>query len=191
MKHLHQPSYLFVVASLLLALVLAACGSGASSGTAIPTNTQIPTYNFVQPTATLPRETAAPTDAAESTAESPNEAASTSEAAATSETVATSEATTVASASTPAAAMTLDPEVVTRGKGRYDALKCAECHGANGEGTDKGSSLIVSAQSEDEFTTFMRSGGKLGSDHQYATNRLSQTGGEALYQYLLSLRKSS
>ncbi len=187
MKHLRHPSYLFVVASLLLALVLAACGGGASSGTAIPTNTQIPTYNFVQPTATLPRETAAPTVAAEST----NEAASTSEAAATSETSATSEAATAASASTPAAAMTLDSEVVTRGKGRYDALKCADCHGPNGEGTDKGSSLIVSTQTEDEFITFMRSGGKLGSSHQYATNRLSQTGGEALYQYLLSLRKSS
>lgn len=183
MKHLSQSPHRFVVASLLLVWVLAACGGGGSSATALPTNTQIPTYNFVQPTATLPRETATPTGAAESTAESTSESASTSEAAAT------SEATTVASASTPAAAMTLDSEVVTRGKGRYDALKCADCHGANGEGTDKGSSLIVSTQTEDEFTTFMRSGGKLGPSHQYATNRLSQTGGEALYQYLLSLRK--
>ncbi len=85
----------------------------------------------------------------------------------------------------------LDPEVVARGKGRYDALDCASCHGANGEGTDKGSSLITSTQSEGDFIAFMRSGGKLGPAHQYSTNRLSITGGTALYQYMLSLRKSS
>ncbi len=179
MKHLRHSSLLFVITSLLLALILSACGGGGSSGTAIPTFTQIPTYNFVQPTATLSNATA--TDTVEST----------SEAASTSEATATSEATTVASASTPITVMTLDPEVVTSGKGRYDALKCATCHGESGEGTDKGSSLIASTQTEDDFISFMRSGGKLGPSHQYATNRLSQTGGAALYQYLLSIRKSS
>lgn len=100
--------------------------------------------------------------------------------------VATAEATAATTTNT-----TLDAAAVEKGKGRYDALDCASCHGAAGEGTDKGSSLIVSKQTEDEFITFMRSGGKLGADHQYATNRLSDSGGKALYQYLLSLRKSS
>ena len=85
----------------------------------------------------------------------------------------------------------LDAEVVARGKARYDALTCATCHGENGEGTDKAGSLVTSALSEGDFIAFMRSGGNLGSSHQYATNRLSQTGGAALYQYLLSIRKSS
>jgi len=101
---------------------------------------------------------------------------------------------TIADAGTEATAEAtagLDPEVVARGKGRYDALDCASCHGANGEGTDKGPSLITSTQNEGDFIAFMRSGGKLGSAHQYSTNRLSITGGTALYQYMLSLRKSS
>ena len=105
--------------------------------------------------------------------------------------VALESAVATQAAQATAAPAGLDPEVVVRGKARYDALACATCHGENGEGTDKGSSLITSTQTEDDFITFMRSGGKLGSSHQYATNRLSQTGGAALYQYLLSLRKSS
>ena len=84
----------------------------------------------------------------------------------------------------------LDPALVTTGKGRYDALACGACHGANGEGTDKGSAMSKSKQTEDEFISFMRSGGDLGSSHQYSTNRLSENGGRALYQYLLSLRSN-
>jgi len=139
--------------SLLVALILAACGGGSAG--VIPTQTIIPTYNFVQPTTVAGVET----------------------------TVATSEAT--------AAPAGLDPEVVARGKARYDALACATCHGANGEGTDKAGSLATSTLSEGDFITFMRSGGKVGPTHQFATNRLSISGGAALYQYLLSLRKSS
>ncbi len=101
----------------------------------------------------------------------------------------TAVATSVAQAEVTEAPSGLDPQLVERGKGRYDALKCGECHGANGEGTDKGSSLVTYTENEGNFIAFMRSGGKLGPSHQYATNRLSETGGTALYQYLLSLRK--
>ncbi len=180
MKHFSRSSYLFVATSLFMALVMAACGGGGPAATAIPTSTQIPTYNYVLPTSTVGAATAAPTDTADAT----SEAASTSEATATSEAVATSEAT--------AAAITgLDQEVVIRGKGRYDALDCASCHGENGVGTDKGSSLLTSTLNEGDFIAFMRSGGKLGAAHQFATNRLSISGGEALYQYMLSLRTAS
>ena len=99
--------------------------------------------------------------------------------------------TTEATAEATAAAGSLDAAVVAKGKGRYEALDCASCHGANGEGTAKGSSLLTSTLSEADFIVFMRSGGKLGPTHQYSTNRLSITGGAALYQYMLSLRKSS
>jgi mono/diheme cytochrome c family protein len=157
MKHFRYSSTLFVIASLLVSLILAACGGGGSSATAIPTQTIIPTYKFLTPTPAA-LETAVATTAAETTAE---------------------------------ASAGLDPEVVTRGKARYDALTCATCHGANGEGTDKAKTLASSTLSENDFIKFMRSGGTVGTTHQYATNRLSQTGGAALYQYLLSLRKSS
>ena len=34
------------------------------------------------------------------------------------------------------AGIILDPKLVERGLGRYEALECGNCHGANGEGTD-------------------------------------------------------
>lgn len=81
----------------------------------------------------------------------------------------------------------LDPEKVSRGRDRYVALECGACHGENGEGTDQGSALTEFAMSEADFISFMRSGGSLGAEHQYSTNRLSDSGGKNLYQYLLSL----
>lgn len=83
----------------------------------------------------------------------------------------------------------LDPEAVERGRTRYEALACAECHGENGEGVDEVSPLSASVQTEDEFIAFMRSGGDIGPEHQFASNRLSASGGRNLYQYLLSLRE--
>lgn len=171
---------LFVVTSLLAAVVLAACGGGAAGGggsaTAIPTSTPIPTYGIALPTSMLVVATG------ESTAEATPAADSTTEATAE----ATTETTAVAAVSTG-----FDPALVERGKGRYDALTCATCHGANGEGTDDGKTLVGLAQTEGEFAAFMRSGGTLGTAHQYPANRLSDSGVKALYQYLLSLNAGS
>ena len=86
-----------------------------------------------------------------------------------------------------AAVIELNPTLVARGLNRYEALECAGCHGAGGEGTDKGGSLLDFALSEEDFITFMRSGGELGTEHQYSTNRLSNSGSRNLYQYLVSL----
>lgn len=83
----------------------------------------------------------------------------------------------------------LDPERVSRGRDRYVALECAACHGENGEGTDENTSLIGLELSEGEFVSFMRSGGSLGAEHQYSTNRLSDSGGKNLYLYLQSLNE--
>lgn len=80
-----------------------------------------------------------------------------------------------------------DPQLVERGRGRYEALECGSCHGENGEGTDDGSSLINLAYSQGEFIDFMRSGGELGAEHQYSTDRLSANGGTNLYLYLTTL----
>jgi mono/diheme cytochrome c family protein len=95
-------------------------------------------------------------------------------------------ATQTAQASSSAGS--LDMEAVERGRARYEALACAECHGENGEGVDDVPPLSASVQTEDEFIAFMRSGGDIGPDHQFASNRLSASGGRNLYQYLLSIR---
>ena len=84
------------------------------------------------------------------------------------------------------AAMELDPKLVGRGLGRYEALGCADCHGEGGAG-GQGGSLLDFALSEEDFITFVRSGGRLGTAHQFSTDRLSDSGSRNLYQYLLSL----
>jgi mono/diheme cytochrome c family protein len=172
-----------VLWSLLCLILLAACNPTGQNpaSTPLPTSTTIPTYEFGASSDLFSAATAVP---AEATAEATVEA--------TAEVAATSEATAEAAAPTTAAGSgALDPVAVERGKGRYDALACADCHGADGAGTDEGSSLITYAGSEAEFIGFMRSGGTLGPDHQFATNRLSDSGGKNLYQYLVSLRGDS
>jgi mono/diheme cytochrome c family protein len=96
------------------------------------------------------------------------------------------EAPEVVAASTP----TLDAAAVERGRERYEdeELGCAGCHGEQGEGTDLGPPLTTSTISLNDFITLMRSGGSIGSSHQFSTNRLSDSGGRNLYQYLLSIR---
>lgn len=85
----------------------------------------------------------------------------------------------------------LDPVAVERGLGRYQALECASCHGENGEGVEDGSSLLEWSQSQDEFIDFMRTGGEMGDDHRFPAERLSNSGIENLYQYLVSLVQES
>ena len=91
---------------------------------------------------------------------------------------------------TPGTAQALDPAKVDLGKGRYVALACGSCHGDDARGTAKGSSLLTMTFSEADFVTLLRTGGKMGSDHQYSSNRISDTGAENLYVYLRSLSQS-
>ncbi len=86
-------------------------------------------------------------------------------------------------------ALELDPKLVDRGRGRFEALACGDCHGDNGEGIDGDKSLLDFASSEDDFITFMRSGGDLGTSHQFSTDRLSNSGSRNLYQYLVSIAR--
>jgi mono/diheme cytochrome c family protein len=99
--------------------------------------------------------------------------------------IATLAATVIATASD--ASTELDPEKVARGKDRYEVLECGSCHGANAEGSDNGSALIESVLNEEDFISFLRSGGTVGSSHQYSTNRLSDGGSRNLYTYIRSL----
>ena len=90
----------------------------------------------------------------------------------------------------PDQAVALDPTMVARGLGRYQALNCGDCHGEDGAGSDQAPSLLSFALSEDDFITFVRSGGELGPQHQFSTDRLSNSGSRNLYQYLAALAQS-
>lgn len=80
-----------------------------------------------------------------------------------------------------------DAQAIEAGRGRYEALDCASCHGENGEGVDDAPTLVGLALSQDDFVTYMRTGGPIGTDHQYQSNRLSDRGAVNLYHYLVSL----
>lgn len=92
-------------------------------------------------------------------------------------------------ATRPAASATeeaVDSAAIEAGMGRYSALQCAACHGENGAGGDA-PVLVGLTLSEDDFITYMRNGGPLGTAHQYQSNRLSDRGAVNLYAYLKSL----
>lgn len=66
--------------------------------------------------------------------------------------------------------------------------KCAECHGANAEGTpDKAAALTGLSQELSEFEDLLRTGGDLGPEHLFGTLDVSVNGLEAMHAYLQSL----
>ncbi len=145
-------------AAFSILLLIAACSSQPSAPvTPSITPTTFPTYAFNPPT------------------EAPQ--------------VATAAAVTAAAATQIAASgeIVLDPERVERGLGRYEALECGACHGADGTGGEDGPALVTYNASQDQFIDFMRTGGTLGESHRYPAERLSPSGIVNLYQYILSL----
>ena len=161
---MNHPFHSAILFALLVLLLVAACSPQAAG----PTNTPAATNTaYAFPTYAFNQPTEAPAIA--------------TAAAGTAAARATSQSQTVS----------LDPEAVERGKGRWDALECGSCHGANGEGTDDGSALAGTTLTEREFVDFLRTGGTIGNDHLYSTNRLSTGGVANLYQYVLSLGTES
>lgn len=70
----------------------------------------------------------------------------------------------------------------------YTTLACNSCHGDKGEGvTDKGKALTSFSMSQDDFVSFLRSGGTVGSTHIYSTDKLSDDDAKVLYTFLQSL----
>jgi mono/diheme cytochrome c family protein len=96
---------------------------------------------------------------------------------------------TVGMETATAGAAAIDPDLIAAGKGRYEALQCGSCHGDDAKGTDKGPALVGTKLTQAEFVNVLRTGGKLGNDHLYSTNRLSDAGGKNIYLYVLSLSK--
>ncbi len=153
--------HLFAVAVLLI--VVSACASKpAATDVPKPTDTVVPTYVYQAPT-------------------EPPVFASLNKTAQPTEQV----------ASSTEAAATVDPELITRGQGRYVALACGSCHGDKGEGTDKGSALVPLKGSEADFIKVLQTGGGMGNSHLFAGNKLSETGAHNLYLYVVSLAQST
>jgi mono/diheme cytochrome c family protein len=147
-----------VALAALLLVALAACGGG-KKGAPRPTSTPIPRFEEVVPPTTVPLlETAAATvQAGQGTGPE------------------------------------IDPTAVARGAVNWERLQCASCHGDHGQGGVgeingvKAPSLIDMTLTEAEFIDWLRTGGSVGSAHLFSTDRLSDSGGRNLYQYVLSL----
>jgi mono/diheme cytochrome c family protein len=141
----------------LFTLALTACGGG-EKGEPRPTSTPIPQFREVPPTTVPLLETAA--------------------------------ATVQAGGNTGSQ---IDPTAVARGATNWERLQCASCHGQHGEGGAgeingiKAPSLLNLTLTEEEFIDWLRTGGSLGNAHLFSTDRLSDSGGRNLYQYVLSL----
>ncbi len=95
---------------------------------------------------------------------------------------------TVAASTSEAQQVAFDPTDVAHGQAKYTQLGCDQCHDADGKGNgSKGPALVPMTLSEDDFMTMLRTGGKLGNAHLFASNRLSDTFGHYLYLYVKSL----
>jgi cytochrome c553 len=90
-----------------------------------------------------------------------------------------------------ATAPEIDSTAVARGEHNWERLECFTCHGENGEGTDDAPALAETTLTEDEFIDQLRTGGTLGNDHLFSTDRLSNSGSKYLYQFVLSLSGSA
>ena len=78
-----------------------------------------------------------------------------------------------------------DSEDIETGSRVY-ANRCAECHGAELEGTDQGGALTGLDMTQDDFLIFLRTGGELGNSHQFGPAKASNAGIEALYAFLVT-----
>ncbi len=157
--HIKQRPGKALILMILVVLALAGCGQGEEP-TPRPTSTPLPRFEQVQP----PTEPAA---------------------------IATAVATATARSSQNTAA--LDPTAIARGQDNWTRLECASCHGENGEGgagsigDREAPPLTDLTLTEDEFIDWLRTGGTLGNDHLFSTDRLSDRGGRNLYQFVQSL----
>lgn len=153
----------FIISVILLATIVAACGgngASSSSGSSSASDT-----NAAPVVATMPpaRFTAVAQQSVTNTVDISSTASQTQ--------------TTAANA----------PDLA-RGALAYEKNKCADCHGAQGEGVaDKGNAIAGTALTLSEFENKLRTGGGLGNSHIFGPSAVSRTGMEILYLYVQSL----
>jgi mono/diheme cytochrome c family protein len=158
----------------LALLVLAACGGGGSSSqTRGETTEAVPTMPPARFTAVAEQSVLTRTATLTATATLTEPLAETR-----------TETTTEEGAAVPVAAADLE-----RGARSYERNKCADCHGAQGEGiAGKGQAIAGTALSEEAFTNLLRTGGGLGNMHIFGPSAVSPAGMGALYTYVQSLK---
>ena len=75
------------------------------------------------------------------------------------------------------------------GQRAYEKNKCADCHGAQGEGVaNKGKAIAGTALSATDFDKVLRTGGGLGNTHIFGRSAVSPNGMNALYAFVQSLK---
>jgi len=97
---------------------------------------------------------------------------------------------TTAVSATVAASETVQTNApdLARGATAYEKNKCADCHGAQGEGVaSKGKAIAGTTLSSSEFDNFLRTGGDQGNTHIFGPSAVSPSGMAILYQYVQSL----
>ncbi len=97
---------------------------------------------------------------------------------------------TTAVSATVAASETVQTSApdLARGALAYEKNKCADCHGAQGEGvTDQGNAIASTGLTLSEFENKLRTGGGLGNSHIFGPSAVSPSGMAILYQYVQSL----
>lgn len=91
--------------------------------------------------------------------------------------------------STQASATTAGTVNLEVGIRAYEKNKCADCHGAKGEGVEgQGKAIAGTTLSFADFDKVLRTGGGLGNSHIFGRSAVSPTGMEALYAYVQSLK---
>jgi mono/diheme cytochrome c family protein len=97
--------------------------------------------------------------------------------------------TTVALTQTQTTTTTANTANLELGQRAYAKNKCADCHGAKGEGvTGKGKAIAGTTISLQNFDQVLRTGGGQGNSHIFGRSAVSPTGMEALYAYVQSLK---
>lgn len=93
-------------------------------------------------------------------------------------------------AATPPSTAVAD-SLVPRGRARFNAYRCYDCHGANGEGADEGPDLTTTRLTADQITSFLQ---KPSADARVkGMPKIPATSPDlpALVAYVLSLKQSS
>jgi mono/diheme cytochrome c family protein len=86
------------------------------------------------------------------------------------------------------AAVALDPQLVAQGKARFQANKCYECHGANGQGTDDGPDLTKLKLTGAEIAAFLEAPSVDAQSEGMPDIPRSSPESPVLVAYVLSLR---
>jgi mono/diheme cytochrome c family protein len=89
----------------------------------------------------------------------------------------------------PAASATASAALIAQGKARYQAYKCFDCHGQNGEGTDDAPDLIGTHKTEEQIAKFLEKPSADAVDKGMPDIPATSADLKPLVAYVVSLKK--